>query len=254
VWGDTHTKVFDVHSTHYYPITWMINGDYWLVKSGHVWIQARYEATTWVNGRASMHGIAIGGPFLDHKNIIVGPHRGKMYFNNKEISNAEPTFNVPGFFTATLHDHGVRLSNGVRQPVHSVTLRLPLGVVVVVYRWPKHIDAIITMSPMNTQDGHCGNFNGYASDDTKVKILARLPGQVSREHDLFPPTHFNTETPKPFSVKDCPPERLKEAQLKCPGEYKHASSAQVSSCVLDVCLHGIQWAAKDAATQLSAGR
>jgi hypothetical protein len=255
VWGNTHVKVFDEpRMNNYLPTTYLMNGDYWLVKSGQVWIQARYEATRWVNGRASMHGLALGGPFLHHNTIILGPARGKVYYNQQEILGTQSTFDAGGLFSAHRNDHGVRLSNGVNQPVHSITMRLPLGVVVIVYRWAHHIDAVITMIQQGNQDGHCGNFNGKASDDTKQSILARVPGQVPRHQDLFPQTRFNTERPAPYAVKDCPPDRLRAAQANCPREDTQAGTAQVSSCVLDVCLNGIQISAEDAATELSAAQ
>jgi hypothetical protein len=256
LWGDPHVKVFDQRAlADALPVTFLENGDYWLVKSRNVWIQGRYEATEWTNGKASLHGIAIGGPFLHGNKIIVGPKSGKVYYNNQQILvNLPSTFSQPNLFHAEYHDRGVRLDSNMKEELWFVKLSLPGGMTIVVNRWAKHIDAEITMNQLPHQDGHCGNFNGILEDDTKDQILIRVPGQVARPHNLFPPTHFNEERPTPYHIQDCKPETFRKAQRLCREDDRQVDKALIEACVLDVCMNGYRYAAEDAATELNARR
>jgi hypothetical protein len=255
VWGDPHFKVFDAQGgiNHILPVTFLRNGDFWLVKSHRVWIQGRYEATEWTNGKASLHGLAIGGEFIKYNKIIIGPKRGKVYYNGQQILAHMPsTYSAPGnLWHATYHDRGVRLDAGMNEELDYIELSLPDGVMIKVNRWAKHIDAEITMPRRGHQDGHCGNFNGIAEDDTKVRIEARGPWNVDRKSLLFPPTEFNDQTPKPYTMQDCPANILKDGQTRCKRDYPRGNAALLSACVLDVCRNGIQFAAEDAATEIS---
>jgi hypothetical protein len=255
VWGDPHFKVFDAQGgiNHILPVTFLRNGDFWLVKSHRVWIQGRYEATEWTNGKASLHGLAIGGEFIKYNKIIIGPKRGKVYYNGQQILAHMPsTYSAPGnLWHATYHDRGVRLDAGMNEELDYIELSLPDGVMIKVNRWAKHIDAEITMPRRGHQDGHCGNFNGIAEDDTKVRIEARGPWNVDRKSLLFPPAEFNDQTPKPYTMQDCPANILKDGQTRCKRDYPRGNAALLSACVLDVCRNGIQFAAEDAATEIS---
>jgi hypothetical protein len=236
------------------PVTITRNGDYWLVKSRTIWIQGRYEANEWSNGKACMHGLAVGGTFMGTNRIIVGPRDGKVYFNSREILVNINTDFAEGNIRATSRDSGQRLDDGMEEPLHIVKLHLPSGVTILVNRWGKHIDALITMTKQAQQDGHCGNFNGIAEDDTKEQILLRLPGQVSPRHDMFPPTTFNKVPRKPFTLQDCEPGLLAKAKRRCHRMNTGAPAGIVSACVMDVCLEGFQFAAEDSATELRDGR
>jgi hypothetical protein len=255
VWGDPHFKVFDAPGdiSTILPVTFLRNGDYWLVKSRRVWIQGRYEATEWTNGKASLHGLSIGGEFIRNNKIVIGPKSGKVYHNDIQILAHMPsTYSAPGnLWHATYHNRGVRLDAGMNEELDYVELSLPDGVTIKVNRWSKHIDAEITMTRRGHQDGHCGNFNGIAKDDTKAQIVARGPWNVDRRSLLFPPGVFNDNDPKPYTFNDCPRHRRQKGQEVCKRDYPRGNDALISACVLDVCRNGVQFAAEDAATELS---
>merc|ERR1712050_404581 len=73
------------------------------------------------------------------------------------------------------------------RPIHGVDLDLPHGVRVTVNRWAKHLDVLIAMRPQwGGQDGHCGNLNFDAKDDTLELISARMNLRVAAQDSLFP--------------------------------------------------------------------
>jgi hypothetical protein len=259
VWGDPHVKVFDVARLNSaLPVTFLENGDFWLVKTDSVWIQGRFEATTWRNGLASMHGVAVGGPFLNNHKIIIGPRSGKVYYNNQQIlASLSSTFASPGHrVRATYREREVRLDNNAVERVATIELSLPQNIWLRVNRWDKHVDADIHMNPIAGQDGVCGNFNRNVTDDTKALIQQRVPGQahVPDNQRLFPKTVFNTDTPEPYSPTDCDQQLLAQATENCRAANRDVSEAIRSACVLDVCRYGMQYANQDAATLKMAGR
>merc|ERR1712056_148439 len=66
VFGDPHVLTFDgMHSNYYTP------GEYWIVKSSTVHIQAKYGALPSTNGLGVVKGFAVGGPFLKGHKLIV---------------------------------------------------------------------------------------------------------------------------------------------------------------------------------------
>merc|ERR1712045_250881 len=67
-WGDPHLRTFDGIRADYYS-----SGDYYLVKSGPVSIQAQYLPTKFTNGLAVTKMVAIGGPVLKGNKLIIGP-------------------------------------------------------------------------------------------------------------------------------------------------------------------------------------
>merc|ERR1740122_626796 len=67
-WGDPHLRTFDGMRSDYYS-----SGDYYLVKSGPVNIQAQYLPTKFTNGLAVTKMVAIGGPVLKGNKLIIGP-------------------------------------------------------------------------------------------------------------------------------------------------------------------------------------
>merc|ERR1712176_1337477 len=108
-----------------------------------------------------MLGVAIGGAFLDGHVLVI---QARYVEVEEPIDKAQPY-----------------------RPVHGLSVELPSGVKLTVNRWAKHLDLTIHMrAQAGGQDGHCGNFNGDAADDTVDLIKARMELRVSREDLLFP--------------------------------------------------------------------
>merc|ERR1719277_1578521 len=130
------------------------------------------------------------------------------------------------------------------RPIHGVDLDLPLGLRVRVNRWAKHLDVLIAMRPQRGgQDGHCGNLNFNASDDTLEQISDRMSLRVSSQDSLFPVASFDTAEITEKSIADCAPEVREQARADC--EQKHVgnggestSESLIDACVYDVCFGG----------------
>merc|ERR1719410_2862535 len=67
-WGDPHLRTFDGMRADYYS-----SGEYYLVKSGPISIQARYQPTEFTHGLAVTKMVAIGGQLLKGNKLIIGP-------------------------------------------------------------------------------------------------------------------------------------------------------------------------------------
>merc|ERR1719195_200033 len=66
VWGDPHVMTFDgMHSDYYSP------GEYWIVKSSTISIQARYLPTRYTSGLAVTKELAISGPLLKGHKLLI---------------------------------------------------------------------------------------------------------------------------------------------------------------------------------------
>merc|ERR1711976_440254 len=102
------------------------------------------------------------------------------------------------------------------------------------------------------QDGHCGNFNGDAADDTKELLQQRMVGQVSPEELLFPPELARDGVQLPpkaaMSLEDCPPDRHAQAATLCGVQAGTTLGGVVQrSCIFDVCFGGEEYAQADLA-------
>lgn len=177
----------------------MDSGDFWVVSSKYVHIQGRYWSDR-KNGLSSMRALAIGGPFLmGNRLIIERGSGGKIYWNEQQILFATPgEFRVDGLIRARSHSNhtGVVKAHfgwGLRwdrqrtgDTVQTVDVELPAGVRLRVNRLFYRIDVRITMRQLpGGQDGHCGNFNGDASDDNTKSVHARFGHQVLGKDLLF---------------------------------------------------------------------
>merc|ERR1711862_849917 len=78
VYGDPHVLSFDSAHADYYS-----EGEYWLVKSDTVWIQARYHPTPMTHGLAVTKEIAIGGPFLKGHTLFFDAVSTSTWSTNK---------------------------------------------------------------------------------------------------------------------------------------------------------------------------
>jgi len=167
------------------------SGDYWLVKSSYVHIQARY----WIQNRwglSSTGAVAVGGPFLQGNRLIIEPKSGgKIYWNEHEILfDWSSEFHVDGLVHVRAHTDysGVKLSSYAhhRRPMETIEVELPWDVKLKINRFDYRLDVRITMRQLpGGQDGHCGNFNGNALDDDTASIKERFGTQISGQALLF---------------------------------------------------------------------
>jgi len=250
IWGDPHVLTFDnKHVDFYSP------GEYWLVKSSTMSIQARYLPTPVTHGLAVTKEIAVGGAFMNDDSgkphILRINARTATYDGTPILTGFPSTWQAPAggpSVRAQFNDQGGFLQNGRQgKALHVVHVQLPLGVSLQINRWTEagegdYINVKITMSHLPDQDGHCGNFNGNPEDDARLEIRKRVGTTGVDPKDLL----FHTKTPVQTAgrpdINNCPPEKLQMAHESCKKhEKKFIPSMQ---CLIDVCFGGKQFAAQ----------
>jgi len=128
--------------------------------------------------------------------LIIEPLNGRIMWDKKPILQEFPSdWSVQDLVTARYYEAEEPIDKAqLHRPIHAVDVQLPQGLRLTVNRWSKHLDVIIHMQPQSGgQDGHCGNFNGDATDDTADLIKARMELKVSKKESLFPTPLFHFE-------------------------------------------------------------
>eukprot|EP00445_Apocalathium_hangoei_P081236 CAMPEP_0204184954 /NCGR_PEP_ID=MMETSP0361-20130328/54873_1 /ASSEMBLY_ACC=CAM_ASM_000343 /TAXON_ID=268821 /ORGANISM="Scrippsiella Hangoei, Strain SHTV-5" /LENGTH=660 /DNA_ID=CAMNT_0051145073 /DNA_START=14 /DNA_END=1996 /DNA_ORIENTATION=+ len=249
LWGDPHVETFDHSFVNFYG-----EGEFYVVKSSTVAIQARFLATPFTNGMAATHALAVGGPFLQGHTIVVDPmENGQITWDGEPILHGAPqTFEKDGLATLYYNAEGelvdVAQSHLTKHILH---MELPSGVKVEVMRWANHINARITIAPLaGGQDGICGNYNGNHEDDTSDLITRRI-GQRVAASDLLFSTQVRGASMSSASkqlTKECPEQRRAMAEDLCKQSNQQAApgGAILQACIFDVCFGGKQYAAQNA--------
>merc|ERR1719219_2832111 len=240
-WGDPHLRTFDGMRADYYS-----SGDYYLVKSGPVSIQAQYLPTKFTNGLAVTKMVAIGGPVLKGNKLIIGPLTAT--WNGAPIlGQLGSHFSQPGLLTVNYDTSGglIDTTGGVdaskKKIVHvKITDGSPEGLSVQVNRWTaspgnEYVNWKIDMHARPGQDGHCGNFNGNAADDDRLAVRQRVGTQgVPAGPELL----FGAKTPITVAnrpdINNCPEATINAAKADCAAKY---GSARMS-CLTDYCFAG----------------
>jgi len=208
VYGDPHITVFDKTevallktspSKASHGNSEFMPGDFWLVRSELVQIQARYRRVRYTGAKHLNHtyltGLAVGGPFLKGNILRIGPDStGKVEWVHVEDQTAQSILERPGSFkaddllTAHFRPNG-KLVKDPTQDAKAFFFQLPSGVKLEVNRFKKHMDVSITMGATSGGpdgvDGQCGNFNGDPRDDTSALIEDRMGEQIPHEDSLF---------------------------------------------------------------------
>ena len=135
-------------------------GEYWIVKSEQVHIQARYRPTHMTSGLSVTKEIVFSGPFLKCNVLCLSALSASW---NAQARWVQIHYNSTG---ATMQD------GREGKALHVVHITMPSGVQVEVNRWNEpgegsYINVTITMPSQPGQDGHCGNFNGNPADDDR---------------------------------------------------------------------------------------
>jgi hypothetical protein len=245
IYGDPHVLTFDGAHASFYS-----QGEYWIVKSSTVSIQARYLPTAITNGLSVVKEVAIGGPFLEGHILRISALGASWDVQPILISFPDEWSNQKPPVHIAYNDQGLVLQKGrADKPLHVVHVELPLGVRMQINRWNEpgegdYLNMLISMHRQPEPDGHCGNFNRDPGDDTRPLIRARIGTMgVQLSHLLF--KHKTpVVAPNRPDLNDCPPEQTRRArdlcQAKCPNKIPN------KECMIDVCFGGPQFADEDA--------
>jgi len=235
-----------MHSDYYSP------GEYWIVKSQTISIQARYLPTKMTSGLGVAKTLAIGGPMLKGHKLFISADSATC--DGQPILTGFPSsFNVPNVVSIQYNGVGQLMQKGrAGKALHIVHIKVndgtPEGVQIQINRWTEaseghYINVRITMHAQPGQDGHCGNFNGNPADDARPMVRSRLGTTGVPPQELL----FATKTPvvkgnRP-DINNCEPSTLAGAKSKCKAkEHKFIPSM---SCLIDVCFGGDGFAEED---------
>lgn len=186
IYGDPHITTFDHwHTTNY------VEGEFWLVKSNMVKIQAKYGGIPGTKQLSVMKALVIGGEFLRSyggstiSKVVVLPN-GAWLDGQKILGESPELQSYPqnkfkyGVVSGYFDHNGIRLQRGVeKEPMNVVHLVLPFGVNLTMNIWRlstanNWINVHLEMPPVpGGQDGQCGNFNGNIDDDKRTQIQSR---------------------------------------------------------------------------------
>jgi hypothetical protein len=246
VYGDPHIMTFDNKHVDFYS-----QGEYWVVRSDTVSIQARYLPTRITHGLSVTKELAISGPFLKGHKLRIGARTAS--WDGSPIltsfpstwSKADPAVQID------YNSQGNLLQKGREgKALHIVHVTLPLGVSLQINRWTEadegdYINVRITMPRQPNQDGHCGNFNGDQADDDRMEIRKRV-GKTGVDPSVLLFAHKTpvVEANRP-DLNDCPTDDLHKAETLC--KAKEHAFIPSQECLIDVCFGGPGFAHSDAA-------
>jgi len=166
----------------------------WLVKSGHVWIQGRFNLGS-NNTHSFLKAVAIGGPFLQGNTLTIGSGEGEILWNDGEIldhmnTHFETTFYTPSrvreHVKAALRDAEVNIMHP-NVTHRGLNVSLPHGITLVVDRYQQWLGLSIQQSHpfKDGQDGICGNYNDVKEDDALTALHSRMRLEVPDKDTIF---------------------------------------------------------------------
>jgi len=244
VYGDPHVITFDgSHEDYYTP------GEYWIVKSTTVFIQGQYGALPMTNGLGVVKAIAVGGPFLDGKVLLVRTMEAgsnMVTYDGQPVATGFPSsYHSPdGKVNIEYNGNGGIIQYGRSgKAMHVLHISLPLGVTLQINQWNEagegaYMNVKIGMSSQPNQDGHCGNFNGNVADDDRVQVRSRVgkTGVPAGPDFLFPWGKTPINPGNRPDMNDCPPGTSKNAKEVC--RKKEKTFFPSPACLVDVCFGG----------------
>jgi hypothetical protein len=212
IYGDPHGTSFDGEHLDFYTA-----GEFYLVKSTTVDIQARYAPTHATNGLSVTKQIAVSGPFLKGHRLIVGEEHA--FWDGKPILGGFPSnFEVDGLVRIEYNGQGQLLQPGREgKGLHVLHITLPNQVSIQVNRWNepgegRYINVKITMPKQPAQDGDCGNFDGNAGNDARLTERARVGKNGVPVAELL---LQGGKTAVDLGIENCPDSTLVRAHEEC---------------------------------------
>jgi hypothetical protein len=212
-------------------------GEWWLVKSAPLSIQARYEPTHATNGLSVTKQIAVAGPLLKGHKLIVGEEHA--FWDGAPILTGFPSqFHSPdGACSIVYNSQGQLLQPGREgKALHVLHITLEKQVSIQVNRWNevgegRYINVKITMPKQpGGQDGDCGNYNDNPGDDKRLMVRSRVGKEGVAAAELL---LSGGKTPVNLDLENCPDHILLSAHDQCKasnGEFWPDMSCLVSVC------------------------
>jgi len=256
LFGDPHIISFDrVYGP---PITEIAPGEYPLIKSEQLQVQARFGYTSQYPTATSTVGMAIGGSRIKGHTlavVYVGPAPGikgfKVFWDGQEILRNYPsTFVSPDMVLSAeydamdpqqFHREGRHTIGGTHGALPSFLFDFgdAVGSFLTVYVLvgPDSVNAVVrTRKIEGGQDGLCGNFNCNQEDDSLEALERRgMAANVAPGQSLF---RVAATTPAwmmkrvaPPSLQECDPSVRAEAVKRCKGLPDGGEEA----CIFDAC-------------------
>merc|ERR1712190_335879 len=236
LFGDPHIMTFDNKRVDFYT-----PGEYWIVKSSTVSIQARYKPTHITSGLSVTKEIAFGGPFM--KGHVLRVSSLTATYDGQPICAGFPSSFSNDVVQIQYNSMGGTQQNGREgKALHVVHITLPNSVQVQINRWNEpnegsYINVKIMMPKQPGQDGHCGNFNGNQADDDRLQIRARV-GVTGVEASalIFAGAKIPVGQANRPDINNCEASKLDHAKALCKAkEHKFIPSM---GCLTDVCFGG----------------
>jgi len=168
---------------------WLVHGE---TDDGQtVSVQARYMRDDSASERQLfVKSLAVGGDFLEGNTLIIRPLQDNITWTTPDGDCSEilieqtSKFHVNGLVKAKRHaDARLVEDPSIENP--GVDFELPKGVKLLVNRQNHYVNVIVTMCPLQSQDGLCGNFNGN-SDDDSLEMIEERDIRVADGKSLFP--------------------------------------------------------------------
>jgi len=176
VYGDPHFFGFDTRSKKFDQFR---TGNFWIVRSSAVWIQGHYFPGNLRRPSATyLRKVAIGGPFLQGNTMMIETSNSWWNDDSRILS-----LNSVGRHEWTGMSGGVNATSetvdGTKTRV-SIALPFDVRVKIRINNEPSgqklaFMSLVLGMRQITGQDGHCGNFNQDASDDSEALLGQSAP-------------------------------------------------------------------------------